>query len=357
MQALDVDEMVAQLLASEGFSSVEELAYIDASEIASIQGFDEETAGEIQNRAAEYLAAIEREPTTTSARRSASPTNSTRSPASLPPCWWRSARTASRLSRILPAAPPTTWSAGPSARTARSSASTARFKDFPVSREEAEDMILQARLKAGWITEADLATPEDDAAPRKGRPHKRAQRRPGAAAATKSSRQCALTREVKPVADLIRFVVSPDDEVVPDTDAKAEGRGVWISLGQKAVAEAVRKKAFAQEPQDQCQGARRPGRADPAAAAAALHPGAQHGAQGRPDRHRGDQGQGGDRGRRRHRAADRHRRGGGRPARSLRGRSRASPSGRGGRFRGRRRAPFRIARFRAKWVWHSGSKM
>ena len=58
-------------------------------------------------------------------------------------------------------------------------------------------------------------------------------------------RQCALTREVKPVADLIRFAVSPDGEVVPDTDAKAEGRGVWITLGQKAVAEAVRKKAFA----------------------------------------------------------------------------------------------------------------
>ena len=57
-------------------------------------------------------------------------------------------------------------------------------------------------------------------------------------------RQCALTREVKPVADLIRFVVSPDEEVVPDTDARAEGRGVWITLSYKAVAEAVRKKAF-----------------------------------------------------------------------------------------------------------------
>ena len=58
------------------------------------------------------------------------------------------------------------------------------------------------------------------------------------------SRQCALTREVKPVEDLIRFVVSPDGELVPDTDARAEGRGVWISLGEQAVAEAVRKKAF-----------------------------------------------------------------------------------------------------------------
>jgi predicted RNA-binding protein YlxR (DUF448 family) len=60
-----------------------------------------------------------------------------------------------------------------------------------------------------------------------------------------TERLCALTREVKPIADLIRFVVSPDDELVPDTDGKAEGRGVWISLGAKSVAEAQKKKAFA----------------------------------------------------------------------------------------------------------------
>jgi N utilization substance protein A len=51
MDALDVDEMVGQLLASEGFRSVEELAYVDLSEIASIEGFDEDTAAEIQTRA------------------------------------------------------------------------------------------------------------------------------------------------------------------------------------------------------------------------------------------------------------------------------------------------------------------
>jgi N utilization substance protein A len=37
------------------------------------------------------------------------------------------------------------------------------FKDFPVSREEAEQMIMQARLKAGWVTEADLAPPAEEA--------------------------------------------------------------------------------------------------------------------------------------------------------------------------------------------------
>lgn len=58
-------------------------------------------------------------------------------------------------------------------------------------------------------------------------------------------RRCALTHEVKPAAELIRFVVGPDDVLVPDTDEKAEGRGVWISLGGSYVAEAVKKKAFA----------------------------------------------------------------------------------------------------------------
>ena len=58
-------------------------------------------------------------------------------------------------------------------------------------------------------------------------------------------RRCALTHEVKPAAELIRFVVGPDGVLVPDTDARAEGRGVWISLGEKQIAEAVKKKAFA----------------------------------------------------------------------------------------------------------------
>lgn len=60
-----------------------------------------------------------------------------------------------------------------------------------------------------------------------------------------TERMCALTRENRPVGDLIRFAVSPDGDVVPDTDALAEGRGVWITLGEAKVAEAVKKKAFA----------------------------------------------------------------------------------------------------------------
>jgi len=61
MEALDVDEIVGQVLASEGFTSVEEVAYVDADDIASIDGFDEDTATEIQTRAREYLEKIEAE--------------------------------------------------------------------------------------------------------------------------------------------------------------------------------------------------------------------------------------------------------------------------------------------------------
>jgi N utilization substance protein A len=61
MEALDVDEMVGQVLASEGFTSVEEVAYVEPDEISSIDGFDEDTATEIQNRAREYLEKIESE--------------------------------------------------------------------------------------------------------------------------------------------------------------------------------------------------------------------------------------------------------------------------------------------------------
>lgn len=57
-------------------------------------------------------------------------------------------------------------------------------------------------------------------------------------------RECALSRVEKPIGDLVRFVLSPEGVIVPDVDAKAEGRGVWISLSATSVAEAVKKKAF-----------------------------------------------------------------------------------------------------------------
>ncbi|MBY0303803.1 MAG: transcription termination factor NusA [Sphingomonas sp.] len=52
---LDVDETLAQLLVAEGFGALEEVAYVEVDEIASIEGFDEDLAAELQNRATEAL--------------------------------------------------------------------------------------------------------------------------------------------------------------------------------------------------------------------------------------------------------------------------------------------------------------
>jgi N utilization substance protein A len=55
MDTLDVDEMMAQLLVAEGFTNLEEVAYVEMDELLSIAGFDEGTAAELQTRAQEYL--------------------------------------------------------------------------------------------------------------------------------------------------------------------------------------------------------------------------------------------------------------------------------------------------------------
>ncbi len=61
MDSLDVDETVAQLLASEGFATIEDIAYIPLNELSAVEGFDEETAQELQTRALEYIEARNKE--------------------------------------------------------------------------------------------------------------------------------------------------------------------------------------------------------------------------------------------------------------------------------------------------------
>jgi len=58
-------------------------------------------------------------------------------------------------------------------------------------------------------------------------------------------RMCAVSREVRPIGELIRFVVSPQGEVVPDLKRKLPGRGLWVSASRRTVAEAVRRNQFA----------------------------------------------------------------------------------------------------------------
>ncbi|HMK81252.1 MAG TPA: RNA-binding protein [Xanthobacteraceae bacterium] len=58
------------------------------------------------------------------------------------------------------------------------------------------------------------------------------------------ARTCIVTRAVKPVDELIRFVVAPDGAVVADLKRRLPGRGVWVTATRAAVDEAVKRKAF-----------------------------------------------------------------------------------------------------------------
>jgi transcription termination/antitermination protein NusA len=163
MEALDVDEVVAQLLVSEGFSSVDEVAYVPSEEVAGIEGFDEETAEEIQLRAREYLQRLDEEltvkrrelgvedavgeiPGLTTAMLVALGENDVKTVEDLAGCatddlvgWFE-----------------------------RVDGESKRFEGyldaFELSREEAEAMVMAARLQAGWVTEADLAAMREEAA-------------------------------------------------------------------------------------------------------------------------------------------------------------------------------------------------
>jgi len=58
-------------------------------------------------------------------------------------------------------------------------------------------------------------------------------------------RMCVATRTVRPVDDMIRFVIGPDGEAVPDLKRKLPGRGVWVTATQDALSDAVKRKALA----------------------------------------------------------------------------------------------------------------
>ena len=162
MQALDVDEVVGQLLASEGFRSVEELAYVETAELASIEGFDEETAQEIQNRARDYLARIEGEQD--ARRKELGVADELRdingvTSAIMVKLGENDVKTIEDLAGCA-----TDDLVGWTERKDGETIKNAGFLDgIDLSRDEAEAMIMEARVKAGWI-EAPVEEPAEDEA-------------------------------------------------------------------------------------------------------------------------------------------------------------------------------------------------
>ena len=150
--------MVGQLLASEGFNSVEELALVDQKEIAGIEGFDEDTARELQERAQEYLDKLEQE--LDARRRELGVEDALKdvpgiTTAILVKLGENDIKTVEDLAGCA-----TDDLVGWTERKDGETKHELGFLDgLDISREDAESMIMQARLKAGWVTEAELAPP------------------------------------------------------------------------------------------------------------------------------------------------------------------------------------------------------
>lgn len=66
---------------------------------------------------------------------------------------------------------------------------------------------------------------------------------PNKGAATE--RMCVVTREIRQIGDLVRFVVGPDGDVVPDVKRNLPGRGLWVTATREAIDQAIRRKLFA----------------------------------------------------------------------------------------------------------------
>ncbi len=164
MEALDVDEVIAQLLVTEGFASIEEVAYVDLGEIAHIEGFDENTANEIQTRAREYIEKQEADRDTkrrelgvadeiakvqgvTTAMMVAMGENGVKTLEDLADC-------------------ATDDLVGWTERKKEKDSEPVRHKGvlegFDITRQGAEEMIMSARVLAGWIKAEDLAAPAEE---------------------------------------------------------------------------------------------------------------------------------------------------------------------------------------------------
>jgi uncharacterized protein len=59
-----------------------------------------------------------------------------------------------------------------------------------------------------------------------------------------TERTCALTRELKPAAEMVRFVVGPGGEAVPDVKRKLPGRGIWVTATRAAIEDAIKRNVF-----------------------------------------------------------------------------------------------------------------
>ena len=166
MEALDVDEVIAQLLVTEGFASIEEVAYVDLSEIAHIEGFDEHTANEIQTRAREYL---EKQEADRDAKRRELGVADEIAKVQGVTTTMMVAMGENGVKTLEDLADCATddligWTERKKEKDAEPVRHKGVLEGFDVGRKEAEEMIMSARVLAGWIKAEDLQPAVEESA-------------------------------------------------------------------------------------------------------------------------------------------------------------------------------------------------
>src|SRR3954451_5544291 len=161
IEALNVDEVVGQLLASEGFNSVEELALIDEREIAGIEGFDEDTAKELQTRAREYLEGQEAE--LDAKRKELGVEDALKEvPGATTAILVQLGEEGIKTVEDLAGCATDDLAGWTERKDGEVTKHPGALEGFDLSREAIEALIMQARVKAGWIKEEDLAPPAEE---------------------------------------------------------------------------------------------------------------------------------------------------------------------------------------------------
>ncbi len=162
MESLDVDETVAQLLASEGFSSIEDVAFVPLQELAEIEGFDEETAQELQARAVGFIdkrnAELDEKRCALGVEDAVAEVEGL-TPAMLVALGENGVKTLEDLAGCANDDLLGYYEMKDKERVRVPGA----LESFDLTAADVNDIIMKSRVKMGWVTEADLAPPEAEA--------------------------------------------------------------------------------------------------------------------------------------------------------------------------------------------------
>ncbi|MCW8842947.1 MAG: transcription termination factor NusA [Rhodobacteraceae bacterium] len=164
MDTLDLDEFFAQLLVSEGFSNLEEVAYVELDELLVIDGVDEDTAGELQARARDFIEEQNRK--AMEAARELGVEDSLVEFEGLTPQMIEALAKDGVLT-LEDFATCADWELAGGWTTVEGE----RIKDdgilepFGISLEEAQDFVMTARILLGWVDPAELEAEEDTEEP------------------------------------------------------------------------------------------------------------------------------------------------------------------------------------------------